>query len=341
MTQLNRDDSEEEIQENASKILEDFEGSFGQLFVKFQKKITKSSNKTVRYVKKLKSTTKTAQTTADAAKELATTAQQEASKVATDLEMVKKDLGLIDARPDDYQLSQFIHKYRSQVRRYNKHIKENRRFGNITINVLAQNKDKYINNADAMEYSVNVGALERDINAKIDTAANKVKLVDARATRKRNDKFKIAANLDGRFNDRRRITEWLITNRFKFAGLFGIRLSVPEEYIIDGFLTDVQKDVKDPESNLPIILSWDLIKAGKYILFLNDYDRVGSGWNRNDDSDKAKRDAATRLIIASPMDFLDIHKKNMTLKNLQLAADKENYFIYNGNVLPIPDKYKN
>lgn len=82
----------------------------------------------------------------------------------------------------------------------------------------------------------------------------------------------------------------------------------------------------------PIFMSWNITKAGTYVLFLNDVtddkklDAVRSGLQV-----KRDEDVATRVFIQCPIEFSKLGTDYITLEWMTLLARKE-YFIWNGKI---------
>ena len=106
---------------------------------------------------------------------------------------------------------------------------------------------------------------------------------------------------------------------------------MPSHYDISRWLNFLMFK-EDLATGKPIFMSWNITKAGTYVLFLNDVTAdkkikaVREGKTITKD-----QDAATRIFIQCPIEFSKLKTQYITMDWMKLLANKD-YFIWNGKI---------
>lgn len=155
-----------------------------------------------------------------------------------------------------------------------------------------------------------------------------------------NGKYTILAKVEDRLQNRREITEKILSQRSRNRGILGVSLHTPDRYCVDKFLAYVVDTMYD--KNQRLFQKFKVTKRGFYQLLLNDTDpaQVEKFKQENNATSAPDFIGCTSIFLNQPSEFCKIEESNFTYEKMKMLADSSNYFIARGDVRKIPDRCK-
>ena len=193
------------------------------------------------------------------------------------------------------------------------------------------------------EVNADDNVIVSDIPA-IEGVLKNVRLEQKNVIKKKNGKCSVYCQILGRSDKKEELINRILNERFDSTrkNKFGINIAPPDTYNIDDTLWNIIRMVKDRDTNLPVIHSFDITKDGFYCIYLNDTDNEKKQrmLQLNPDKDIKHRQTCTKWYPADPLQILKLEQADMTLKNFKKLADWKNYFLWEGYVYPTPEAFK-
>ena len=313
---------------------EDHFDKFLTAFNDFKKKSTANVKRNRTLAKEAKSQAVQASNDADAAMGIALAAKEEAEKANKNITNALKIT--LPENYSDFKISQKFKLYQIAKNKYRAVVFNNRRRGIFRIDVIDKNTFLVTQENNDNNIVSNIPAIETELV--------NVRLEQKSAVKKKNGKCAVYCQILARSDKREEIAKRILEEKYDSSrkNKFGINLAPPEEYDIDETLGYMIRHLKEEDTGLPTLHSFDYSREGFYIIYLNDVDNEKKQRRMllHPDREVKHRECCTKWYPACPLQILKLDEAKMTLANFQKLADWKNYFLWENEILPTPEAFK-